>query len=287
MKQPNSDMSGKICMVTGANTGIGKATAHGLAALGASVIMICRNQSKGEEARADIISESGNKAVDLMIADLASQESIHRLAQDFKDRNDRLDVLVNNAGVILRERTLTADGIETTFAVNHLGPFLLTNLLLDNLKAAAPSRIVTVSSKIHSRSLDFDNIQGEKHYGATEAYSQSKLENVLFTYELARHLEGTGVTANCLHPGVVGTNLMNGFFPLLARPLAWLVKPLLTSPETGAETSIYLASSPEVEDVTGKYFMDKKETSSSSGSYDREAAARLWQMSAALTHMAG
>jgi NAD(P)-dependent dehydrogenase (short-subunit alcohol dehydrogenase family) len=220
-----------------------------------------------------------------MLADLSSQEQIRRLADDFKAAYPRLDVLINNAGVFRSERITTADGIEMTFAVNHLAYFLLTNLLLDVLKASAPSRIVNVSSGAQSNgTIDFDDLQGEKGYKGTKAYSQSKLANVLFTYELARRLEGTGVTANCLHPGAVRTNFgsgSSGVFGFMVRAL----RPFIISPEKGAETSIYLASSPEVEGVSGRYFVKKAEARSSDVSYDERLARRLWKVSAELTNL--
>jgi NAD(P)-dependent dehydrogenase (short-subunit alcohol dehydrogenase family) len=204
-------MGEKVCLITGATSGIGKATAMGLANMGASVVMVGRDRDRGEAALADIKEKSANASVDLMLADVSSQEQIRRLADDFKEAYPRLDVLINNAGVIRSERITTADGLETTFAVNHLAYSLLTNLLLDVLKASAPSRIVNVASgEQRNGTIDFDDLQGEKGYKGAKAYSQSKLATVLFTYELARRLEGTGVTANCLHPGVVGTNLGSG-----------------------------------------------------------------------------
>src|SRR5215217_1244839 len=250
-------MGKRVCLITGATSGIGKATAMGLASMGASVVMVARDRSRGEAALAEIKEGSANASVDLMLTDLSSQEDIHRLADEFKDAYPRLDVLVNNAGVIRSKRVTSADGIEMTFAVNHLAYFLLTNLLLDLLKASAPSRIVNVSSaEQRNGTIDFDDLQGEKGYKTAKAYGQSKLANVLFTYELARRLEGTGVTANCLHPGVVGTNLgsgVSGIFGFMVRALT----PLMKSPEKGAETSVYLASSPEVEGLSGRYFVKK------------------------------
>jgi NAD(P)-dependent dehydrogenase (short-subunit alcohol dehydrogenase family) len=220
-----------------------------------------------------------------MLADVSSQEEIRRLADEFKEAYPRLDVLINNAGVFRSKRITSADGIEMTFAVNHLAYFLLTNLLLDVLKASAPSRIVNVSSRDHSNAtIDFDDLQGEKGYKGAKAYSQSKLANVLFTYELTRRLEGTGVTANCLHPGVVGTNFgsgVSGVFGFMVRAL----KPLMKSPEKGAETSIFLASSPEVEGLSGRYFVKKAEAHSSDVSYDERIARRLWEVSAELTNL--
>jgi NAD(P)-dependent dehydrogenase (short-subunit alcohol dehydrogenase family) len=234
---------------------------------------------------AEIKEKSPNASVDLMLADLSSQEEVRWLADQFKATYQRLDVLINNAGVIRSKRITTEDGIETTFAVNHLAYFLLTKLLLDVLKAGAPSRIVNVASgEQRNGTIDFDDLQGEKGYKAAKAYSQSKLATVLFTYELARRLEGTGVSANCLHPGVVGTNLgsgVSGAFGFMVRALT----PLMKSPEKGAETSIYLASSPEVEGLSGRYFVKKAEARSSDVSYDERLARRLWEVSAELTKL--
>src|SRR5215207_538723 len=278
-------MGEKVCLITGATSGIGKATAMGLANMGASVVMVGRDRGKGEAAMAEIKEKSPNASVDLMLADVSSQEEIRRLADHFKEAYPRLDVLINNAGVIRSKRITTADGIEMTFAVNHLAYFLLTNLLLDVLKASAPSRIVNVSSGAQSNgTIDFDDLQGQKGYKGAKAYSQSKLANVLFTYELARRLEGTGVTANCLHPGVVRTNFgsgVSGVFGFIVR--AW--RPLMISPEKGAETSIYLASSPEVESLSSRYFVKKAEARSSDVSYDERLARRLWEVSAELTNL--
>ena len=285
MERPESSMSGKVCIITGGSSGIGKATALGLANKGANVVMVGRDRSRGEATRTEIVEKSGNELVDLMPADLSSQESIRQLAEDFTSRYGRLHVLINNAGVFISKRTVTVDGIETTFAVNHLAPFLLTNLLLDVLKASAPARIINVtSSGERSGTINFDDLQGEGRYSGFRAYNQSKLAMILFTYELARRLEGTGVTVNCVHPGVVVTNLgrgTSGSFGLLLR----LMRPFFSSPEKGAETSIYLASSPEVEGVSCKYFAKKAEARSSEQSYDEATGRRLWQVSAELTKL--
>ncbi|MGH3147263.1 MAG: SDR family oxidoreductase [Rubrobacter sp.] len=278
-------MGEKVCLITGATSGIGRATAMGLANMGAGVVMVGRDRGRGEAAMAEIKEKSGNASVDLMLADVSSREQIRRLAGEFKEAYPRLDVLINNAGVFHSERITTADGIETTFAVNHLAYFLLTNLLLDVLEASAPSRIINVSSGAHGDgTIDFDDLQGEKGYKGAKAYSQSKLATVLFTYELDRRLEGTGVTANCLHPGVVGTNFgsgVSGVFGFMMRSLT----PLMKSPEKGAGTSIYLASSPEVEGLSGRYFVKKAEARSSDVSYDVRLARRLWEVSAELTNL--
>jgi len=278
-------MHGKTCMVSGSSSGIGKATALGLAKMGGSVVIVCRNQEKGEAAMNEIIQKSGNQKVSLMIADLSSQNAIRRLANDFSINHDKLHVLVNNAGVFLAKRHLSEDGIEMTFAVNHLAPFMLTNLLLPTLKASAPSRIVNVASSAHyGATIDFDSLKGERGYSGFRAYSQSKLANILFTYELARRIEGTNAAANCLHPGVVRTNLgKNNWWTF--RVALSLFAPFLLTPEKGARTSIYLATSPEVEGISGKYFVKKKEAKSSRESYDENVSKRLWDVSARLVHL--
>ncbi|HYF76572.1 MAG TPA: SDR family oxidoreductase [Symbiobacteriaceae bacterium] len=275
-------MSDKICMVTGANSGIGKVTALELARKGATVIMVCRDRGRAEPVLAEIRQATGNSRVELMIADLSSQQSIRQLADGFKAKYDRLHVLVNNAGAILFQRTLTPDGLETTFAVNHLGGFLLTNLLLDTIKASAPARIINVSSGAHvGARIHFDDLQAEKSFSAWRAYGQSKLANILFTVELTRRLEGTGVTANALHPGFVRSNFAGT--SRLAKAMIGLMQPFTISPEQGAETSIYLASSPDVEGVTGKYFVKCRPVKSTRASTDPETARRLWQVSEQLT----
>lgn len=278
------DMTGKVCLVTGANQGIGKETAAALAGMGATVVMTSRDRAKGEAALADVRSRSGRQDVALMPADFGSFASIRQLAADFKAKHERLDVLVNNAGAIMTSRSQTADGFETTFGVNHLGYFLLTNLLLDTVKASAPSRIVNVASRAHFRSeMDFDDLNsGQGRYSAMTTYARSKLANVLFTYELARRLAGSGVTSNCLHPGVVRSGFgknNSGYAKLLFQAFQIVARPWLLSPQKGAATSIYLASSLEVEGVTGKYFADCSETPSSPASHDEESQRRLWDVS--------
>lgn len=276
-------MIGKVSLVTGATSGIGKATALGLAKLGATVVLVARDRSKSEAVRNEIVTTTGNQAVDLLPADLSSQQSIRQLAKDFKAKYQRLHVLVNNAGGIFGERKLTVDGLEYTFALNHLAYFLLTNLLLDVLKASAPSRIVNLASGAQQMgTINLDDLQGEKRYGGQAAYSQSKLANVMFTYELARRLKGTDVTVNCVQPGIVRTNFGStgswGF-----RLFVRLLTPFMKSPEQGAETPLYLATSPEVEGVSGQYFIDRKPRQSSKLSYDEAVAHHLWQVSEQLT----
>ena len=242
-----TEMKGKTCLVTGANAGIGKAAAMELARRGARVVLLCRSETRGRAALSEIERRSGNASLDLLVADLSSQRRIRTMAEEYLRRFERLDVLVNNAAVLAwRERRVNEDGLEMTFAVNHLAPFLLTGLLLDRLKECAPSRIVTVASGAHRRAeLDFDDLQNERDYSPFDAYSRSKLANVYFTYELARRLEGTGVTANCLHPGVVSTALFREMRPW-QRVALWLGRPFLLKPERGADTAVYLASASEV-----------------------------------------
>jgi len=286
-------MRGKICLITGSNTGIGKETALGLAKLGATIVMVCRDREKGAAAAAEISKRANNPAVSLMVADLSSQSQIRRLAGDIHEGRGgaaplqaggpRLDVLIHNAGVILPQRRLTVDGIETQLAVNHLAPFLLTHLLLDVLKASAPSRIVVVASQVESRgTIQFDDLQSAKAYTPLTTYFQSKLANVLFTYELARRLQGTRVTANCLHPGVIATNLLSDY---MAKPRAvgFLSKLTHPGPEKGAKPSIRLASDPALETTTGKYFKEIVEAQTSKTSYDLDVARRLWKLSEELT----
>jgi retinol dehydrogenase-14 len=276
-------MAGKTVLITGGTGGIGKATAIGLAAMGAHVGITGRDRRRAEAAAADITKASGNPAVDVFAVDMSSQAEVRRLAREVLDLYPRLDVLVNNVGGFWGTRRSTADGLEHTFAVNHLAPFLLTELLLDRLKASAPARVVNVSSGAQSMGkLNFDDLQGEREYSGQKAYNQSKLANVVFTYELARRLDGTGVTTTVLHPGVVRTAFAAEDPSPLWRVLLPIVRPLLKSPQKGAATSIYLASSPEVEGVSGKYFINSKPRASQKASYDTAAAARLWQISSEL-----
>ena len=273
---------GKTVLVTGATNGIGLATARELARMGAQVTIISRNAGKCATV-AEAIKAGTGSPVEFISADLSTLAGIMQAAADFKLRHTHLDVLVNNAGALFTRRVLTADGYEMTFALNHLNYFLFTILLLDVLKASIPARIVNVSSGSHMRaSLDFDNLQGEKHFNGMQAYGQSKLANVLFTYELARRLEGTGVTANALHPGFIATGFARNNGALYNFGMS-LIRPFIRKPEQGAQTSIYLAASPEVEGVTGKYFVDCKPVQSSSLSYDKSLAGKLWQVSLELT----
>jgi NAD(P)-dependent dehydrogenase (short-subunit alcohol dehydrogenase family) len=286
MPTVNTSMQGKICVVTGANSGIGKATALALALMGATVVMVCRDRARGEEAQSEITTKSRNTAVDLLQADLSSQQSIRQLVEHFTHHYTHLHVLINNAGASFSGRRETVDGLEMMFAVNYLAPFLLTNLLLDVLKANAPARIVNVSSGAQaSGSIHLDDLQEEKHFSSMRAYGQSKRAIVLFTYELARRLQGTGVTANCLDPGFVATNIGQRGASLPVRLLVKLIWSFGTSPEKGAQTSIYLASSPDVEGVTGKYFAKSIPRRSASSSYDESLQRQLWEQSAKLVNL--
>jgi NAD(P)-dependent dehydrogenase (short-subunit alcohol dehydrogenase family) len=280
-------MTGKTVLVTGGTFGIGKATATGLAALGARVGITGRDTGRAEAAAAEIRAASGHPAIDVFAADMSAQAEVRRLAAEVLDTYPRLDVLVNNVGGFWAHRHVTADGLEHTFALNHLGPFLLTNLLADRLKASAPARIVTVSSGAHARGrIDFGDLQGEHAYSGQHAYSQSKLANVMFTYELAHRLSGTGVTATVLHPGVVNTAFAAEDSSILFKWALPLIRPLLKTPAEGAATPIYLASAPDVAGVTGSYFANRKPKTSNKASYDTAAAARLWQVSADLVDLA-
>ncbi|MBP7998461.1 MAG: SDR family oxidoreductase [Chloroflexi bacterium] len=276
-------MHNKTIIVTGANAGIGRITALELAKMGARVVMVCRDKERGAAAQQAIIAQTGNRQVDLLLADLSSQQAIRQLVKTIQQKYNRLDVLVNNAGAMFASRRVSVDGLEMTFALNHMNYFLLTALLLDMLKASAPSRIVNVSSDAHQGAqLNFADLQNEKRFMGFRVYGQSKLANIYFTYELARRLEGTGVTVNALHPGFVATNFAknNGW---LYRVGMFLMRPFAMNDQQGAATQIYLASSPEVEGITGKYFARKKAVASSNVSYDIAAAQKLWQASEELS----
>jgi NAD(P)-dependent dehydrogenase (short-subunit alcohol dehydrogenase family) len=280
-----ANLEGRTCLVTGATSGVGEETAVGLARCGARVILVARSRERGEASAARVKTKTGNAAVELLLADLASQEQIRELAGQVLERCPALHVLVNNAAVFHLSREITADGYEMTFAVNHLTYFLLTRLLLNRLVESRPARIVNVASNGHKYGkLDFDDLQSEKSYPFMRVYATSKLANVLFTYELARRLAGTGVTANCLHPGAVSTRLgIND--GRLGRIVVPLLRPFFLSPEAGARTSIYLASSDEVENVSGKYFVKCTPRPSSPDSYDEAVARRLWEKSSQLTQL--
>ena len=278
-------MHGKICVVTGATSGIGLVTAQALARQGATLIVVARHGERGAATVRRIQQETGNSAVELMVADLSAQAQVRRLASEIQQRFVRLDVLVNNAGALFSRRQLSVDGLEMTLALNHLAYFLLTNLLIPPMQAAGSARIVNVSSEAHRRArLDFAELQGQHRYSGWRAYARSKLANILFTYELARRLEGTGIVANALHPGFVATNFGRNTRSIVSA-LMRILQLAAISPEEGAETIIYLASSSEIKGVTGEYFVKQKAARSSQVSYDRTAAERLWQVSAELTGM--
>ena len=278
-------MRGKTVLITGGTSGIGRATAIGLASMGARVGITGRDRDRTDRAAAAIARESGNPAVDVFVADLSSQAEVRRLAGEVLAAYPRLDVLVNNVGGYWDTRHVTADGLEHTFALNHLAPFLLTDLLLERLKQSAPARVVTVASGAHTMGrIDFDDLQGERSYSGSRAYDQSKLANVLFTYELARRLEASTVTCNVLHPGVVRTSFGAGDPGRIQRLLVPFMRPFMKSPAQGAATSIYLASAPELVHVTGQYYANSKPKQSSKTSHDVAVATRLWQVSADLVH---
>jgi NAD(P)-dependent dehydrogenase (short-subunit alcohol dehydrogenase family) len=276
--------AGKVIVVTGGNAGIGKEAAVGLAGLGGRVIITARNEERGRAALEEIRYRSGNDTADVMALDLASFRSIRSFAADVLDRFDQIDVLVNNAGLILRRRAETEDGFEETFGVNHLGHFLLSDLLLERLRASTPARVVVVASHAHKgarRGLDFDNLMAERRYRWMDAYNKSKLANIYFARELARRLDGTDVTVNALHPGFVRSEFGRGgdLGGLYGFGIKYLASPFAISPEKGARTTVYLASSPEVDGVSGGYFYKSKPTHPSNVAQDDAAARRLWDVS--------
>ena len=277
-----ADMHGKTVLITGANNGIGKASAEALGKMGANLILVCRNAEKAKAAITDI-EKAGAKNVELLVGDMGSQADIRRIAAEVQAKHDRLDVLLNNAGVLVTDRRETVNGIEETLAINHLGYFLLTTLLVDLLKKSAPARVVSVSSAVHANAtMNWDDIQFKKGWSAFGTYAHSKLCNVLFTRELARRLEGTRVTANCLHPGVIASGFGRTDGGLIAFAIS-LGKPFLLTPEKGARTQVWLSSSPEVEGVTGKYFDKCKEKWPSKAAQEPGAPERLWAISEELT----
>jgi NAD(P)-dependent dehydrogenase (short-subunit alcohol dehydrogenase family) len=285
-----ASMDGRTVVVTGANSGVGKATATALARAGARTFITARNQERGVQALADIRRDAGSDRVDLVVFDLADLDSVRNGAAELLERCGQIDVLVNNAGLVHSERSETDDGFEVTFAINHLGPFSLTRLLTDRMIESAPSRVVNVASTAHRsarRGLDFDDLQSTRRYRGMKAYARSKLANILFTDELARRLSGTGVTANSLHPGTVATGFArdddaSGFLAFGIR----VIKPFILTPEQGARTSVYLASSPEVADVTGRYFVRCRARTPSPAARDEAAAALLWSVSEELVDQA-
>jgi retinol dehydrogenase-14 len=279
-------MAGRTVLVTGASGGIGRATALGLATMGAHLAITGRDHGRTEGAARELRAAGGGR-VDVFVADLSSQSEVRRMADEALQRLSRIDVLVNNVGGYWSTRHVTADGLERTFALNHLAPFLLTNLLLDRLERSGPARVVTVASNAHAQGrIDFDDLQGERSWSGARAYSQSKLANVLFTYELARRLQATSVTANALHPGVVRTGFGAEDPGGVQRRFIPLMRPFMKAPAKGAATSIRLASAPELERVTGRHFVNGKPKRSSERSYDEAVAARLWRVSADLVGLA-
>src|SRR5256884_1151449 len=271
-----------VFLVTGASAGLGKAITTGLARQGATVVMVSRDRQKGEEAQAEIAAMTGNPSLDLLVADLSSQQAIRQLAEEFQQRYSHLHVLVNNAGAHMQQRQVSADGIEMNLAINHLSAFLLTNLLVDTMRASAPARIVNVASNAMTRSVNLDDLQSEQTFVPFAVYGQAKLAMALCTYALARRLTGTGVTANALHPGLTATNIVDAVAPPIARPFLGIIKRFLQTPEQGAQTALYLATSPEVEGVTGQYFVRSKQGRSVPISYDEALQERVWTMSADL-----
>jgi NAD(P)-dependent dehydrogenase (short-subunit alcohol dehydrogenase family) len=278
-----TNMSGKTVLITGATSGIGRAAAVALAAMGARVGITGRDAGRAAASAAEITRESGSQMIDAFVADLSSQAEVRMLADQVLATYPRLDVLLNNVGGFWAHRHVTADGLEHTFALNHLAPFLLTNLLLERLVASAPSRIVTVSSGAQAMGrINFDDLMEGRDYSGQRAYNQSKLANVMFTYELARRLAGTGVTATALHPGMTNTSFSAEDPARVMKPIVFLIRPFMKSPAQGADTAVYLASAPEVEGVSGAYFASRKARKSHESSYDATTTARLWQVSAGL-----
>ncbi len=283
--QTTADLTGKVCMITGATSGIGKAAAIALARLGPSLVLVARDRARGERTLEEIVQKTGNRQVELMLADFSSQQEIRQLARNFLAKERPLHILFNNAGVVMLRREETVDGIETTFAVNHLGYFLLTRLLLERIQASAPSRIVSTASDAYGYAggrLDFEDLQSQKRYSTMNVYGKSKLANILFTQELARGLEGTGVTANCFHPGLVGSNFGRNNGPLASIGML-LIRPFIRSIRKGAETGVHLCASPAVEGVTGGYFFNKGERRLKAYARNDEDARRLWNISERMT----
>ncbi|HEV2702768.1 MAG TPA: SDR family oxidoreductase [Steroidobacteraceae bacterium] len=276
-------MTNKVCVVTGGTDGIGKAAAYALAAQGAKVLIHGRDTLKGQQAVAELKARSGNPAIEFLQADFGSLADVRRLAASVSERAPRLDVLINNAGGFFARRSLSQDGFELTWAVNHLAPFLLTHLLMDRLKGASQARIVTTASSTHQRArIRFDDLQTSRQYTAMGAYSQSKLANILFTRALSRRLQGTGITATCLHPGLVRTAIGRNIDSVVTRSLLALVSRFARSPEKGAQTLVYLATSAQVQGASGGYYFDCKATPPSPAAQDDEVAERLWDISAGM-----
>lgn len=271
-------MKDKVCLITGANGSLGKATAVALAKLGATVILACRNKVRGDKVKADVILATNNSNVELILVDLSLQESIRQMATTFNEKYEHLDVLINNAAIYKSQREITSEGLELMFATNHIGPFLLTNLLLDKLKTSAPARILVVTAP-STTPLDFNDLQGEQRFSSLHAFGVTKMCNLLYTYELAGRLEGTGVTVNAVHPGLMKSSLMREA-PLAMR---WLTQLASTDPKKAASSLVYLASAPEMANVTGKFFKDGKAIESNQYSRDQNIQRRLWDLSLTLT----
>lgn len=278
-------MQGKICLITGGTNGIGKSTAQALAGMGATVVIVGRNVPKTARVVEEIRAASSNDKVDSLLADLSSQQEVRRLVDQFKSKYSQLHVLLNNAGAAFMKRQLSVDGIEMTFALNHLAYFLLTDLLLDTLQASAPARIINVSSGAHtSGKIEFDNLQGERTYGFA-AYPNAKLATILYTVELARRLDGTGISVNAVHPGLTATGFGKNNGKVMAALVSIFAPLFMRTPAKGAETLIYLASSPSVEGITGKYFYDSREASPALQATDIAVARKLWNVSAEMVHL--
>ncbi len=276
-------MHERVALVTGATAGMGTVIARDLARQGATVVLVCRDAHKGHQAQQEIIQATGNTAVAVLVADLASQQAIRRLVEEFQQRYDRLHILVNNAGAHITQRRVSPDGLEMNLAVNHLASFLLTALLLDTLRASAPARIVNVASNSMTKTINLADLQSERTFAPFTAYGQAKLALVLCTYALARRLTGTGVTVNALHPGITATKIIGDVAPPLARPFLGLITRVLLTPEQGARTALYLATAPAVEGVSGHYFVREKEARSVPLSYNVALQERMWALSARLT----
>ena len=288
MNEEHQDMTGRVCIVTGATAGIGQAAALLLAKRGAIVVGVGRDLVKNEHSTKMIIKETGNPSVEYLLADLSSQKDVYRLAKQFKAKYNRLDVLINNAGATFGERTESVDGIEMTFALNHLGYFLLTNLLRDILETSAPTRVINVSSSLHKLGkIDFDDIPFREGYSRSKAYQRSKLANIGFTYELARQYSGHNITINAMNPGLVATNVGQSAGGISAKMKGWVDKIAGLTPEEGAQTIIFLATSPEVTGVTGRYFVKEKSIPSSKITYDIEFCKQLWAVSERLISQDG
>jgi NAD(P)-dependent dehydrogenase (short-subunit alcohol dehydrogenase family) len=281
------DLSGRVCVITGATRGIGRATVDGLAALDAQLVLLCRRRDDGERIAEEVAAARQGQSVDVIEVDLSSQRAIREAADTLRGRYPKVHVLINNAGVIPQHREVTVDGLEMQFAVNHLAYFMLTGLLLDRLAAAAPARVVNVTSGAHQGgTLDLADLQSQRRYDPVRVYGRTKLANVLFTYELARRIRSTGVTANCLHPGVIATRLLADYMnvPMVGGAVA---QTFGGDPSEGADATVHLATSPELEAVTGRYFVGRRESRSSPASYDETLQRRLWEESARLTSLVG